>query len=145
MNTEIIRRIDMLFGIGCDDNIELAEKVLHEIVDNYELVLDEPPTVIQLHTLGDSSVDFIVRPWVKTSEYWTAYWFITRAVKKRFDDEGISLPFPQQDIHVYASWQRTRKSNDLIACFTCLGLVHLHAGTAALQRGIPGRTHCNGN
>jgi small conductance mechanosensitive channel len=101
MNAENIRRIDLLFGIGYDDDIELAERVLHEIVDSYELVLKEPPTVIQLHTLGESSVDFIVRPWVKTSDYWEAYWFITRAVKKRFDEEGISIPFPQQDMHVY--------------------------------------------
>jgi len=101
INAENIRRIDMLFGIGYDDDIDLAEKVLHEIVDNYDLVLDDPQPVIQLHTLGDSSVDFIVRPWVKTTDYWTAYWYITRAVKKRFDEEGISIPFPQQDMHVY--------------------------------------------
>ncbi len=101
MNAENIRRIDMTFGIGYDDDADLAEKVLHEIVDGYELVLDDPPAVIELQTLGESSVDFIVRPWVKTADYWTAYWHITRAVKKRFDEMGISIPFPQQDMHVY--------------------------------------------
>lgn len=101
MNAEDKRRVDMVFGIGYDDDIELAEKVLHEIVDHYELALDDPAPVIRLNTLGESSVDFVVRPWVKTSDYWTAYWDITRAVKKRFDEEGISIPFPQQDMHVY--------------------------------------------
>jgi small conductance mechanosensitive channel len=101
MNAEDKRRVDLIFGIGYDDDIELADKVLHEIVDNYELALDDPAPVIRLHTLGESSVDFIVRPWVKTSDYWTAYWDITRAVKKRFDEEGISIPFPQQDMHIY--------------------------------------------
>lgn len=101
MNAEDTRRVDLVFGIGYDDDIELADKVLHEIVDSYELALDDPAPVIRLHTLGESSVDFIVRPWVKTSDYWTAYWEITRAVKKRFDEEGISIPFPQQDMHIY--------------------------------------------
>lgn len=101
MNAEEMRRIDMLFGIGYDDDIERAEKVLHEIVDSHELVLADPAPVIKLHTLGESSVDFIVRPWVKSTDYWAAYWDITRSVKKRFDEEGISIPFPQQDMHVY--------------------------------------------
>lgn len=101
MNAEDTRRVDLVFGIGYGDDIELADKVLHEIVDSYELALDDPAPVIRLHTLGESSVDFIVRPWVKTSDYWTAYWEITRAVKKRFDEEGISIPFPQQDMHIY--------------------------------------------
>ena len=101
MNAEEMRRIDLIFGIGYDDDIERAEKILHEIVDDHELVLDDPAPVIKLHNLGESSVDFIVRPWVKTSDYWTAYWDITRAVKRRFDEEGISIPFPQQDMHVY--------------------------------------------
>jgi small conductance mechanosensitive channel len=101
INAENIRRVDMVFGIGYDDDIDLADRILHEIVDHHELALDDPPPVIRLHTLGESSVDFIVRPWVKAENYWEAYWHITRAVKKRFDEEGISIPFPQQDMHVY--------------------------------------------
>ena len=101
INAEKIRRIDMLFGIGYEDDIELADELLHQIVDDYELVLADPPTVIRLHNLGESSVDLIVRPWVKTSDYWTAYWHITKTVKKRFDEMGISIPFPQQDMHIY--------------------------------------------
>lgn len=101
IGAEDTRRVDMMFGIGYDDDIEQAEHVLREIVEANELVLDEPPPVIKLHALGESSVDFIIRPWVKTADYWTVYWDITRAVKKRFDAEGISIPFPQQDMHVY--------------------------------------------
>lgn len=101
INAEKIRRVDMVFGIGYDDDPDLAERILHEIVDHHELALDDPPPVIRLHTLGESSVDFIVRPWVKSENYWDAYWHITRAVKKRFDEEGISIPFPQQDMHIY--------------------------------------------
>ncbi|MBT8122342.1 MAG: mechanosensitive ion channel family protein, partial [Gammaproteobacteria bacterium] len=102
INAEKTRRVDMLFSIGYDDDPDLADRILHEIVDHHELALDDPPPVIRLHTLGESSVDFIVRPWVKSENYWEAYWHITRAVKKRFDEEGISIPFPQQDMHIYS-------------------------------------------
>ena len=57
--------------------------------------------MIRLHELGDSSVNFIVRPWVKTEDYWETYWAITREVKMRFDEEGVSIPFPQRDVHLY--------------------------------------------
>ena len=66
----------------------------------HEKVLDDPEPMVRLHTLGESSVDFVVRPWARTSDYWTVYWDITRAVKKRFDEEGISIPFPQRDVHL---------------------------------------------
>jgi small conductance mechanosensitive channel len=95
------RRVDMTFGIAYGDDIDHAERVLWDIVKSHELVLEEPATVIRLHTLGESSVDFVVRPWAKTSDYWTVYWDVTRAVKKRFDAEGISIPFPQRDVHLF--------------------------------------------
>ena len=95
------RRVDMTFGIGYSDDIPKAEKVLMEIVTNHEKVLKDPEPVVRLHTLGDSSVDFIVRPWAKTEEYWDVYWDVTREVKRRFDEEGISIPFPQRDVHIY--------------------------------------------
>ena len=63
-------------------------------------MLQDPEPVIRLHTLGESSVDFIVRPWARTSDYWTVYRDITHAVKKRFDEERISIPFPQRDVHL---------------------------------------------
>jgi len=95
-----VRRIDMVFGIAYSDDISNAERVLQEIVDGHEKVLDDPESIVRLHNLGDSSVDFAVRPWVSTDDYWDVYWDITRAVKIRFDAEGISIPFPQRDVHV---------------------------------------------
>jgi small conductance mechanosensitive channel len=95
------RRVDLEFGIGYDDDIELAERVLTEIVTKHEKVLKDPEPNIRLHTLGDSSVNFIVRPWTKTEDYWGVYWDIMREVKIRFDREGISIPFPQRDVHLY--------------------------------------------
>jgi small conductance mechanosensitive channel len=100
ITSEPNRRVDMTFGIAYADDIEHAERVLEEIVKSNELVLDDPEPVIRLHALGESSVDFIVRPWARTSDYWTVYWAITRAVKQRFDAEGISIPFPQRDVHL---------------------------------------------
>lgn len=75
--------------------------LLQEIVDSQEAVLNDPETVIRMHELGDSSVNFIVRPWVNMEDYWETYWAIIRAVKLRFDEEGISIPFPQSDVHLY--------------------------------------------
>jgi small conductance mechanosensitive channel len=95
------RRVDMKFGIGYADDIPKAEKVLTEIVTSHEKVLKDPEPVVRLHELGDSSVNFVVRPWSKTDDYWDVYWDITREVKQRFDAEGISIPFPQRDVHVY--------------------------------------------
>ena len=96
-----VRRVDLVFGIGYDDDIEHAERVLHEIVLANEKVLKKPEPNIRLHTLADSSVNFVVRPWTKTDDYWDVYWEITREVKVRFDREGISIPFPQRDLHLY--------------------------------------------
>lgn len=94
------RRVDLMFGISYADDIEKAERVLREIVEEHEAVLDSPEPMIRVHELGESSVNIIVRPWVKTSDYWETYWDLTKAVKLRFDKEGISIPFPQRDVHV---------------------------------------------
>lgn len=95
------RRVDMTFGIGYSDDIEKTERVLAEIIMAHPKVLKSPEPTIKLHTLGESSVDFVVRPWAKPEDYWDVYWDITRTVKMRFDAENISIPFPQRDIHVY--------------------------------------------
>jgi small conductance mechanosensitive channel len=95
------RRIDMTFGIGYSDDIPKAEKLLEEILETHESVLDDPEPMVRLHELGDSSVNFVVRPWVKTDDYWPVYWDITRAVKLAFDAQGVTIPFPQRDVHVY--------------------------------------------
>ena len=96
-----VRRVDFEFGIGYGDDVEHAERVLDDIVHAHQKVLDKPEAVIRVHALGDSSVNFVVRPWVRTEDYWEVYWDITREVKLRFDREGISIPFPQRDVHLY--------------------------------------------
>jgi len=104
---ERVRRVDMVFGIGYSDDIELAETVLNDIIDAHPMVLRQPEKTIKLHTLNTSSVDFIVRPWVKTEDYWDVYWDVTREVKMRFDREGLSIPFPQQDVHLHMVDKKT--------------------------------------
>jgi small conductance mechanosensitive channel len=96
-----IRRVDMVFGIGYDDDIPKAESILRDIITSHEKVIEDPEPVVRLHTLNDSSVDFVVRPWVKADDYWDVYWDVTRTVKLRFDEEGVSIPFPQRDVHLY--------------------------------------------
>jgi small conductance mechanosensitive channel len=70
-------------------------------VKSHDRILDHPEPMVRLHTLGASSVDFVVRPWVKVDDYWDVYWDVTRAVKLRFDEAKISIPFPQRDVHIY--------------------------------------------
>jgi len=95
------RRVDLVFGIGYDDDMAKAEEILRAVCKEHELVLDEPETNVRVHELGDSSVNFICRPWVKKADYWTVYWDLTRKVKERFDAEGVGIPFPQRDVHLY--------------------------------------------
>jgi small conductance mechanosensitive channel len=101
VTAQTIRRVDMVFGISYTDDIPKTERILQEILDSQEAVLDDPEPIVRVHELGDSSVNFIVRPWVETGDYFETYWAITRAVKMRFDEEGISIPFPQTDVHLY--------------------------------------------
>ncbi|MDJ0513532.1 MAG: mechanosensitive ion channel family protein [Methyloceanibacter sp.] len=93
------RRVDLVFGIGYDDSIPEALKVLQQAVDAHPLVLKDPEPTIRVNELADSSVNLICRPWVKTSDYWTVYWDLQRYVKELFDSVGISIPYPQQDVH----------------------------------------------
>ncbi len=95
------RRIDMVFGISYSDDIPKAEALLEEILQSHDKVLKHPEPVVRLHELGASSVDFVVRPWVRVEDYWDVYWDVTRAVKLKFDAANISIPFPQRDVHVY--------------------------------------------
>ena len=101
VTAQTIRRIDLVFGIAYSDDIEKAEKVMAEVVAAHPAVLDDPPTMIRLNELGDSSVNYIVRPWVNKDDYWETFWDLNRAMKMRFDAEGISIPFPQRDVHLF--------------------------------------------
>jgi small conductance mechanosensitive channel len=74
--------------------------VLERVVRDHPLTLDDPAPMIAVNQLGDSSVNFVVRPWVKTADYWTAYFELTRSIKEQFDAAGISIPFPQRDVHL---------------------------------------------
>ena len=94
------RRVDMKFGVAYTTDLEHAERVLREIVEKDERVLDDPPPMVKLHELGESGMEFVVRPWAKTDDYWDVYWDVTREVKRRFDEEEIRIPFPQRDVHV---------------------------------------------
>jgi len=104
-----IRRVDMVFGVSYGDDIPKTEKVLADILREHPKVLADPEPVVRLHKLNDSSIDFVVRPWVLTDDYWEVYWDITREVKMRFDREGISIPFPQRDVHFYDEREPGRK------------------------------------
>ncbi|MDT0593464.1 mechanosensitive ion channel family protein [Glaciecola petra] len=95
------RRVDMVFGIGYGDDLKKAKALLEEIVSADERILKDPGTQIAVAELGDSSVNFVVRPWVKSGDFWGVKFDITEAVKLRFDAEGISIPFPQMDVHVH--------------------------------------------
>lgn len=96
-----IRRIDMVCGISYHDNVDKAQQVLMDILRSDSRVLSDPEPVVVVSELADSSVNFNVRPWVKTTDYWDVLFDLTRQVKLRFDAEGISIPFPQQDVHIY--------------------------------------------
>jgi len=94
------RRVDLVFGIGYDDSIEEAQAVLEEVVAHHPAVLPEPAPVIRVNALSDSSVDFVVRPWVRSEDYWSTYWDLTRQVKEAFDARGISIPYPQTEMRI---------------------------------------------
>ncbi|MBU2965858.1 mechanosensitive ion channel [Amphritea sp. 2_MG-2023] len=95
------RRVDMVFGIGYGDDLKKAKALLEEIVTSDERVLQDPAPVIAVSELADSSVNFVVRPWVNAADYWAVKFDTTESVKLRFDQEGISIPFPQMDVHQY--------------------------------------------
>lgn len=94
------RRVDLVFSISYDDDVNAAERILQDIVSADKRVLEVPEPVIKLHQLAESSVNFVVRPWVSTGDYWGVYWDVTRAVKRRFDAAGITIPFPQMTVHI---------------------------------------------
>jgi small conductance mechanosensitive channel len=95
------RRVDMVVGVSYDDDLDKVRETIEQLVAADDRILDEPACTIAVSALADSSVNFVVRPWVKTSDYWGVMFDLTEAIKKRFDKEGISFPFPQQDVHLH--------------------------------------------
>ena len=94
------RRVDLVFGISYDDSIPDALRVIEETVKAHPLVLADPAPVIRVHELAASSVNFICRPWTKTSDYWTVYWDLTHQMKDALEAASITIPYPQQDVHI---------------------------------------------
>jgi len=95
-----IRRVDIVAGVSYKDDIDKVRKVLTKILEGDNRVLKDPAPTIAVLELAESSVNFVVRPWVKTSDYWDVYFTTQENIKKRFDEEGITIPFPQQDLHI---------------------------------------------
>ena len=100
------RRIDLVIGVSYGDDIDKVRTAIRSVVAADERVLGEPETTIAVLQLADSSVNFAVRPWAKTADYWPVLFDLTEALKKRFDAEGISIPFPQQDVHLYQAGEQ---------------------------------------
>ena len=95
------RRIDLVVGVGYDADLRQARKILENILSDESRVLTEPAPLVAVSNLGESSVDFVVRPWVKAADYSPVTFDLNERIKLRLDDEGISIPFPQHDVHVY--------------------------------------------
>ncbi|MFO7576209.1 MAG: mechanosensitive ion channel [Pelovirga sp.] len=103
------RRLDLVIGVSYSDDLKKVRAVLEDILAADERILTDPAPVIGVLALGESSIDFAVRPWVKTSDYWPLLFHLQETIKVRFDAEGISIPFPQRDVHVVKS------NDDMIA------------------------------
>ena len=95
------RRVDLVVGVSYSDDLDKVRKEIEALVAADERILEDPAVTIAVSELADSSVNFVVRPWVKTADYWGVYFDLTESIKKRFDEVGISIPFPQQDIYVH--------------------------------------------
>ena len=95
------RRVDMVVGVSYDDDLDKVRDTIKDLVAAEDRILDEPACTIAVSALADSSVNFVVRPWVKTSDYWGVMFDLTEAIKKRFDKDGITFPFPQRDVHLH--------------------------------------------
>ena len=95
-----IRRVDLTFSVSYEEDVIRVKNVLINILKNNELVLEEPEFFVGISMHGDSAINFIVKAWCKTEDYWTVYYDLLETVKIKFDEEGISIPYPQMDLHV---------------------------------------------
>jgi small conductance mechanosensitive channel len=100
-SAEATRRVDMVFGIGYDDDMNKAKALIEKIIAEDDRILKEPAPVIAVFELADSSVNFVVRPWCKGDDYWDVQFSTVEQVKRTFDENGISIPYPQQDVHMH--------------------------------------------
>ncbi|MCK5051409.1 MAG: mechanosensitive ion channel [Candidatus Cloacimonetes bacterium] len=97
---EKTRRVDLTFGVGYETKASKVENILSKIINKHELILKDPEPFVRLGNLGDSSIDFTVRVWTKTEDYWTVYFDLIESAKEEFDKENINIPYPQMDVHM---------------------------------------------
>ncbi|WP_370979210.1 mechanosensitive ion channel family protein [Agaribacterium sp. ZY112] len=95
------RRVDLVMGIGYGDDMKKARQLMLDVINANERVLKSPEPVVAVDELADSSVNFVVRPWCKSADYWLVKWELTEAIKESFDANGITIPYPQQDVHMH--------------------------------------------
>ncbi|MEX2465946.1 MAG: mechanosensitive ion channel domain-containing protein [Gemmatimonadota bacterium] len=95
------RRIDLVMGVGYDDDLGVAVRTCMDVIAADSRVLQDPEPVVAVHELADSSVNLVVRPWVAASAYWSTRWDLTRALKENLEAAGCSIPFPQRDVHLH--------------------------------------------
>jgi len=105
------RRVDMVFGVGYDADLKMTRRVFKSVCQRHPLVLSEPELRIEVESLGDSSVNFLVRPWVKTSDYWHVFWDVTEAAKLALDKHHINIPYPQLDAHIFRAAAHDENDN----------------------------------
>jgi len=98
---ESLRRVDFSFGIGYKDDIDKAKKVIREVIDSQSKVLSDPEPFVAVGELADSSVNITTRVWVNAADYWDVFFYMNEMIKKEFDKQGVSIPFPQRDVHLY--------------------------------------------
>lgn len=95
------RRVDMVAGISYSDDMSKAKRILEGILESHPKVLKDPAPTVAVKELGDSSVNLVVRPWVQAEDYWTVWFDVTQSTKEEFDKQGVSIPFPQRDVHMF--------------------------------------------
>ena len=101
LSTEALRRVDMTFGIGYEDDIAKAKELINSIIEKDSRILKEPAPMIAVSELADSSVNFVVRAWCESSNYWGIFFDMQETIKVEFDKAKISIPYPQTDVHVH--------------------------------------------
>lgn len=105
------RRVDLVFGVGYDDDLKKVKEVLTKIVNADDRILKEPAPVIAVHELADNSVNFICRPWVASADYWAVFWDLQEKAKIEFDKAGITIPYPQRDMHIVSDVKLEKSAN----------------------------------
>lgn len=106
------RRVDLVVGVGYDDDLNVARDTILKVLKADDRVLSDPEPVVAVDNMGASSMDFVVRPWVKASDYWAAKWDLTKALKEELEAAGCNIPYPQRDVHLYQSNDQNDDQND---------------------------------